>query len=242
MVIKVDSVKSGMKNEFEIRINNELKYCAYSCGIKNINNLYMTNVDNDIILSSSNNNMLFSKNKFDIFNNEKQIISEYYFEAESEFIIKYNNKVLNGYYRNEKYNTCISFYKDDIQVAEVVKSKVTINGLDRYFIFLLDEYNYLDKILSFFVIYYDYCYYNNSSCGSNYYRSSISVELVNEDCIDSLKWVKENFNSAEYINIDKVARMQHQKASQEVNGTFGFLLLIAFFVFGTMLLVKMLSK
>lgn len=244
MVIKIEQIKSGLKSKFAVQMNKEFKYYAYSYGIKNINNFYITNIAGEVVLTSDNiNNVLSEDNKrSNIFNNEKQKVAEYYFESGIKFFIEYNNEEIKGYYRNEDYNTCISFYKDDVQVAEIVKSKTTFNNSDKYFIFILDRYNYLGEILSLFTIYYDYYYYNTASSELKSYSNSVSFELANKECLNNLEWVKENFNINEYMTIDKVSKVQYQKALLEFKETMIFLALIGFFVFGTMLLIKVCSK
>ena len=127
-----------------------------------------TNTDNEVLLSSKNDRMSYDGNSlisyeknFNVFDNEKQKVAEYYLNLrEIEFSIVYNNEVINGTHKSQKYSTSIVLFKDDMQISEIIKSRVIHNGLDEYFIFLLDEYNYLVKKISLFTLYYDFCYYN----------------------------------------------------------------------------------
>ena len=190
MIIKVEQIKSNLKNKFEIKVNNELKYLAGApwmdinvpLNIDRVRSCIITKIDESIcyktcydIAENISNTAIPMKwvvtgeQKsliFKIFDKENNSCGEFYKLTNdflnTKYVIEYGNYKLKSYDISIGKTRNILIYKDDFQIAEIVKPLSVSNNLDCYYIFLLDEFSYLETILSFFTVFFDYQNYNSS--------------------------------------------------------------------------------
>ena len=86
------------------------------------------------------------------------------------YVIKYKDAIYKCFSIEDGYLRHICIYKDEIQIAELLKPNVVIDGKDEYRIYLMDKYNFLsDKYskhdsvpVSLFALYLDRTEYNSS--------------------------------------------------------------------------------
>lgn len=190
MIIKVEQTKSSLKNKFEIKVNNELKYLAGTpwlnitmpLNIDNIRPCIITKTDENICYITSYNvienvsnasvpmKWVFTGDQksliFNIFDSENNISGKFYKLTNrflnTKYVIEYGNYTLKSYDISIGKTRNILIYKDTIQIAEIVKPLSVSDNLDSYYIFLLDEYSDLETIISFFTVFFDYQNYSNS--------------------------------------------------------------------------------
>lgn len=78
------------------------------------------------------------------------------------YVIKYKDVIYKCFSIEDGYIKHICIYKDEFQIAELLKPNVVIDGKDEYRIYLRDEYNYLSDSLSLFALYLNRTEYNSS--------------------------------------------------------------------------------
>lgn len=164
MIIEVEQTK---QNKFEIKINNKLKYFSSMKKISEITSCRkgkgtITNIDGGTcytLLPSKEFSIFFGKirRKYCIFNSLNQNCGEFYKLIsgflKSKHVIEYENYKLSCYSISIGKTENISIYNGENQIAEIIKS---VQALENYYIFLLDEYTNLQAILSLFVSYFEY--------------------------------------------------------------------------------------
>ncbi|MDR0978773.1 MAG: hypothetical protein LBL91_02380 [Lachnospiraceae bacterium] len=223
MIIKVEQTESNLKSKFEIRVNNVLKYFAGSPWMKidvpldvdevrrciitdlNENICYATsynvgeNVANDAIpmkwaITGSQKTSIYK-----VIDKENNLCGKFYRLIngiiDTKYVIEYNDETFICYSKSVGKTRNIFVYKDDVQVAEIVKPLSTVNNLDNYYIYLLDNYSYLETIISFFTIYFDYKNYANSGeivKGKTEVGFSYTYDKNNK--FYDKNWISNNFN------------------------------------------------
>lgn len=129
--------------------------------------------------------------------------------------IKYNEIILNGYRKKLGDREIVSFYDDEKEVGVIIKPLSTKNNLDRYMVYFLDEYENLLPLISFFTIYYDYLYHNNSGK----YEKSIKFERsysidMNNDKYDP-DFIKNEFGIDENNRVEDIIKFNEQELKKE---------------------------
>jgi len=190
MIIKVEKTQSRLKNKLEIRVNNELKYLAVTPGFHtklplsggNARRCLITGLDESIYYSTTHSAVenianaaiplqwaITEKQKISLYNivdQENNVCGKFYTlingYLDVKDIIEYRNETFKGYCANIGAIQYISIYKDDVQIAEIVKPLYVINDLDYYYIYLLDQYSNLEVLFSFFTVLFDFREYNNT--------------------------------------------------------------------------------
>ncbi len=226
MIIKVEQTKSNLKNKFDIKVNNELKYLAGTpwmnidvpLNVDNIRKCIITKTDESICCVSSYNIMENISNAaipmkwvftgeqksliFNIFDAQNNICGKFYKLTngflDTKYVIEYGNYTLKSYDISVGKTRNISIYKDDLQIAEILKPLSVSDNLDYYYLFLLDEYSDLEIILSFFTVFFDYQNYsNNGEVVSNKKEVSISYTYDKNNKFYDKNWIENNFNKKE---------------------------------------------
>ena len=226
MIIKVEQTKSNLKNKFDIKVNNELKYLAGTpwmnidvpLNVDNISKCIITKTDESICCVSSYNIMENISNAaipmkwvftgeqksliFNIFDAQNNICGKFYKLTngflDTKYVIEYGNYTLKSYDISVGKTRNISIYKDDLQIAEILKPLSVSDNLDYYYLFLLDEYSDLEIILSFFTVFFDYQNYsNNGEVVSNKKEVSISYTYDKNNKFYDKNWIENNFNKKE---------------------------------------------
>ncbi len=205
MIIKVEQTK---QNKFEIKINNELKYFSSMEKIPEMTSYRkgkgtITNIDGSIcytLLPSEKSSVFFGKirRKYCIFNSLNQNCGTFYKLVSgflnSKHVIEYENYKLSCYSISIGKTQNISIYNGENQIAEIIKS---IQSLENYYIFLLDEYTNLQAILSLFVSYLEY---EDMHSDNTTEAVGVSYTFDKNNKFYNKNWIKNNFNK-EDINL-----------------------------------------
>lgn len=226
MIIKVQQTQANFKNGFEVRVNGEVKYLAGTPWMKikmplrleRARKCVLTGTDESVLFSTHYNLPLNIKETiipmkwiitgeqkskiYEVFDGEGEHCGVFYKLTkgllDSEYVIEYGDYILKTYDVLVGKTRNIVIYKDDVQIAEMVKSLSVSDNLDTYYIYLLDEYAELEKILSFFAVFFDRKHYNNSGEVAAF-RKSVRVEYSfskNNKFYDK-KWIPEHFGGEE---------------------------------------------
>ena len=131
------------------------------------------------------NSQKFYQLKFINQNNNEDDVSIFFEMKEvwnGYYVIKYKDVIYKCFSIADGYIRHICIYKDEIQIAELLKPNVVIDGKDEYRIYLMDEYNYLSDSLSLFALYLDRTEYNSSylKINSKIVSKEISYSKVNK--------------------------------------------------------------
>lgn len=82
----------------------------------------------------------------------------------AQICLEYFGKLIVGYRRVLGTMEYVTFYDGETVVGQLTKSnRVIADNKDNYMIHFVDGYESLEAVLAFFVIYYDYRYYNNTA-------------------------------------------------------------------------------
>lgn len=226
MIIKVEQTKANLKNKFEIKMNNELKYLAgtpwmnidmplnidrvRSCIITKADEsiCYATNYDIAENISNAAIPMKWAftgeqkRAIFNILDSENNICGKFYKLTngffDTKYVIEYGNYILKSYDISVGKTRNISIYNENCQIAEIIKPLSVSNNLDYYYIFLLDEYSDLETVLSFFTVFFDYQNYSNSGQVVAY-KKEVSIEYTydkNNKLYDK-NWIPNHFNKTD---------------------------------------------
>ncbi len=112
----------------------------------------------------------------------------------------------------------ISIYKEELQIAEIVKPLSASDNLDCYYIFLLDEYSDLETILSFFTVFFDYQNYSNSG-QVVYHKEDVVIRYTydrNNKFYDK-NWVSNHFNKEDVDLINNKILENRKKTTNKIN-------------------------
>lgn len=199
MIIKAKQTK---QNNFEIIIDNELKYFSSMNKISGITNYRkgkgtITNIDGSMcytLLPSKEFSVFFgkTKRKYCIFNNLNKNCGSFYKLISgflnSKHVIEYENYKLSCYSISNGKTQNISIYDGEKQIAEIIKS---IQFLENYYIFLLDEYKNLESILSLFVSYFEY---EDMRSADETGVVGVSYTYDKNNKYYNKNWIENNFN------------------------------------------------
>lgn len=224
MIIKVEQTKSNLKNKFEIKVNNKLKYLAgmpwmdisAPLNIDNVRSCIITKTDESICYATSYNIIENISNTavpmkwaftgeqkssiFNVIDNKNNTCGKFYKLTngvlDTKYIIEYENYILKSYDISVGRTRNIPIYDGDNQIAEIIKPLNVSNNQDNYYVFLLDEYSHLETILSFFVIVFDYQNYSNSGqVVANKKEVSIRYTYDKNNKYYDKDWIANNFNN-----------------------------------------------
>ena len=215
MIIKIKRNGTDFNSNFEIIENNQLRYLAATPGINhNYKNCIMFNLDKNLCYMTSHNNTffkLFAKNKkirdYDVIDNSNNTCGSFYKLKKgflnSNFVIEYDNSLLNCYDVSIGKARTVSIYKNDFQIGEIIRPLRKTPISEKYFVFLLDDYNSLEKIISFFTIYFDYEGYHDTDV----MEPTVEYTYSKNNKFYNKNWIAANFSSEEvdliYNNIKK---------------------------------------
>ena len=229
MIIDVMQSSADMKNTFNIYKNGNLEMVANTPfldikGIFNLENLRQTQVfdlNNNLIyrtdykyVSSQLEELipfkyLFSGSQkfsqYSIIDRNNTICGDIFFEqtglTKNCIIVKTQGLVLQCFCVDKGKINHICIYNGEVQIGEILKPNIVINGLDSYRLVLKDEYSNLSDILINLILYVDRLSYNSSyiinrSTNINYtYNYSPFNKYYHPE------WVNNNFNMGDYYKI-----------------------------------------
>lgn len=241
MIIKVEQIK---QNNFEIKINNELKYFSSMEKISGITNYRkgkgtITNIDGSMCytLLPSKDFSVFSGNirrKYCIFNSLNQNCGVFYkIVSDLKHIIEYEDYKLSCYSIAIGKTQNISIYDGKNQIAEIIKS---VEALENYYIFLLDEYINLQEILLLFVSYWEYeeMYSNNTLRVVGYsYTYDKNNKFYNKN------WIENNFNKEDIFLINEQIQTKRIDTINNIKKQAKYI--ISFFIIGWLIVLLILG-
>lgn len=261
MIIKVKQTKSIGKNEFEIRVNDEVKYLAGAPWLKiemplrleRARKCVLTDADERVLFTTHYNLPLNIKETiipmkwvitgeqkskiYEVFDGNGEQCGVFYKLTkgllDSEYVIEYGDYILKTYDISAGKTRNVVIYKDDVQVAELVKPVNVADNLDTYYIYLLDEYAELEQILSFFAVFFDRKHYNNSGEAVKGEYVGVRYSYSKNNKFYSKKWIPEHFGgeaafaelNAEQEKIKKNFK-KHAKIILLINGILWLIALI----------------
>ena len=246
MIIKAEQTK---QNKFEIKINNELKYFSSMEKISGITNYRkgkgtITNIDGSMCytLLPSKDFSVFSgkiRRKYCIFNSLNQNCGMFYKLISDDFlksrhmIIEYENYKLSCYSISIGKTQNISIYDGENQIAEIIKS---VQILENYYIFLLDEYTNLQAILSLFVSYLEYeDMYSDHTPGVVGY--SYTYDKNNK--FYNKNWIENNFNKEDVHLINEQIQKERKDTINNIKKQSKYT--ISFFIIGWLIVLLILG-
>lgn len=264
MIIKVEQTHSNFKSKFEIKVNDELRYLAGTpwmeistpLDIDKIRQCVLANLDNSICYITSYNAIeniaesaipmkwvFTGEQKSFIFKitDEKNNICAKFYEvtngfADRKYIIEYENEAFKVYDVSVGKTRNLLIFKDDVQIAEIVKPLSVSNNLDNYYVYLLDEYSKLEKIVSFFTIYFDYHNYSNSGQVVAHKKEVVVKYSYDKNTkFYDKNWLTNNFNKEDVGTINNQI-MEDRKNTINYIKKYGkivaLILLALFIIFG----------
>lgn len=189
MIIKVEQSKSNFKNRFAITVNGQPKYLAGAPWMELLlpmhaerkRRIVITGTDESVLFVTSYSiaantaqssvpmKWLFTGSQkshiYDLYDGENNHVGKFYSEQngilDKKFVIEYGEHVLKCYDIGLGKTHNIFIRSGDTQIAEIVKPLTITNNLDRYEIFLLDEYSELETVIAFFAVCWDARKYAN---------------------------------------------------------------------------------
>lgn len=226
MILEIKQTCSKGQNRFDIISNGEILYKADSSWLPMVTDasrkmhiadcsgrvLYQTHYS---LLENVGESMLPFKYlftgsqkffKFDVVNDMDSYVGSFYAEtngiADGKFCVEYNRRILIGYRRKIGVKEYVSFYDGETQVGQITKSNKVVDNLDSYMMHFLNGYDQWLPILAFFVIYYDFLYYNHSGEINKTYSVKYSYTIDKNKDKYNENFILNNFGA------DEVARME----------------------------------
>ncbi|AQR97383.1 hypothetical protein [Clostridium saccharoperbutylacetonicum] len=256
MIICVNQVKSNRSNKFEIEVDGNLKYCVQvpwssvrlGFGIRNIKKIKVINMEEEVSYTADYNVVENAPELMilcgDLFDNEQKvmkinILDKYSANCgsiytktngffDSKICVTSNDEMFLGYDVSKGNIQTISFYKEDVEIAQITKPLSVRENLDCYYIHILDEYSYIADILSFFVIYFDYVYYGHVDESVVMGKREVSFEYT----FDKRKkfynesWIREKFGEEEYKRFTDLLEYKYNVVKGDIKNRFIIVLLL----------------
>lgn len=229
MIIKIKQTESNLKNRFEIKVNNELKYLAGTpwmemkvpFNMDRMRSCVITNTDNSIcyatlydVAENISNTVIPMKWAFtgeqksliyNILDNQNNICGKFYKLTngflDTKYVIEYGDILLKSYDVSVGKTRNLLIYNENRQIAEIVKPLSVSNNKDEYVLFLLEEYRNLDVILSFFTIVFDYQNYGNNGKIGSQERVQIKYTYSKNNKFYDKNWITNHFRKEEVDSI-----------------------------------------
>ena len=190
MILKVEQTNSNLKNKFIVKENEKIIFLAGTPWL-DIDIPFNIDRKRTCILTDSKENIIYGtdysvkenvannlipvkwlftgKQKSKIFNiidKNNNVCCKFYKLIngllDTKYVIDLNDEGLICYDKATGKTRNISIYKNDKQIAQIVKPMHRMNNLDAYYIFILDSYQNLAPIISFFTIFFDFLEYSDS--------------------------------------------------------------------------------
>ncbi|PRR82665.1 hypothetical protein [Clostridium vincentii] len=115
--------------------------------------------------------------------------------------INFKNFNIKAYSISKGTNKNMLLFLGDKQIGQIVKSLCVMDNLDKYYLYLLDEYSQLSQALSMFTLYYDNWNYGHQLEYVKYkavYQKEYTFSKYNK--LYNPAWLSSNFNEIEIDN------------------------------------------
>ena len=94
----------------------------------------------------------------------------------------------------------ICIYNGEVQIGEILKPNVVINGLDSYRLALKDEYASISDVLINLILYVDRMWYNSSYLINRSTTVTYTKTYSPYNKYYNPEWVKNNFDMSAYLS------------------------------------------
>ena len=237
MKIEIKQTNNELKNEFEIKYNDNLKYKAKlpfisinePLNLEKIRQIKILDLNDSIIYITDYKYLENFKEEFIpfkylvtgsqkfnqiLFISNNNNIKIYYEEKElfnNRYVIEMNNKQYFCYSIEDGYIRHFPIYDGGIQIGEALKSNVTIDGKDEYFCYLKDDYENLSDGIMALILYMDRSEYSSSYLVNKSYSLNKKYSYNKTNKFYNKEWVKNNFGDDFYKKVDNDVKLIKQK-------------------------------
>ena len=115
----------------------------------------------------------------------------------THYVVEFGGSLLDCYDVSRGRTRHIAVYLNGVQIAEIVKPLRVVNNLDLYYLFLLDSHRYLERILSFFTVVFDFQNYPRSGQLFRGTRTEIEYTYSKNNKYYNKKWLSSHFPSSQ---------------------------------------------
>lgn len=211
--IEIEQVKQNFGMEFHIKENNQLLYKGYDTFIENAPPVRLEDPSGKIIFKYFHNpaDVIsiddYYVGNYGIIKNEKGDKSGEFYQAGYDrnkyYCIEYNSQFFEIYLWSTGRSPHLSIFLNGNQIAQVEQENVITNNLNKYALYLLNDFKNYKDILCLAVIIYDKFEYGNH--GEAFYGSKTDVSFnYSVEGIGKDKYFKEfmklNFPDVEIIH------------------------------------------
>lgn len=237
MKIQIKQTNNEMKNEFEIKYNDILKYKAKlpfisidePLGLEKIRNIKILDLnDNEIYTTDyqyiENLKEEFIPLKYLVTGSQKfnQLLFisnsntiKIYVEANgllnSRYVIEINEKKYFCYSVEDGYIRHLPIYDDEMQIGEALKSNININEKDEYFCYLKEGYETLSDGIVALLLFLDRNEYSSSYIVMKSYSLYKKYSYDKTNKFYNKEWVINNFGDEFYKKVDNDAQLVKEK-------------------------------
>lgn len=233
MISKIIQTTAGMRGSFNITVNGEILYKARQSPsnvhmpleLENKFPIILTKADETPIFNTQYSVienlleeripfkfLLTGSQKFDKYSiiQDENYVGAIYSQREKivenrKYHLEFNEKLLIIQEFGIGASKALVVSRDNIQIAQITKPLKTINGLDEYFLHLLDGYEMYFEVLTFFTVYYDHIQHGEYQgvMRGNAKKTSYSVEYSrNLDGYDE-HFIEKNFGIDETLKLQQ---------------------------------------
>lgn len=132
--------------------------------------------------------------------------------AMSSYVVKSQGRLLHCYRISDGYAVRFPIYDRDVQIGEMIKPQVIIDGKDTYRVFLKDEYASFADSLMMLALYLDRLAFNSSYLVNKSVKVTYSVSYSKANRYYDRNWVHQNFDASGYFRwIDQCVSASKQR-------------------------------
>ena len=136
---------------------------------------------------------------------------------DEKYCLEANGRELFGYAISKGKFAAVSIYDGQDQIAQITKPLAAVNNLDFYYLHIIEGYENLLPLLTFFTIYYDYREYSNKGQAAAKSASiSYSWTWSKNNRFYQSDWIARRFGQAEAERLKRETGLQRQAAGTEV--------------------------
>ena len=103
--------------------------------------------------------------RYSVTDGSGQVIGRFYYEqsgvADTKLVIEHGDRLFVCYRKEAGKKEVVSFYDGDTQIGQLTKPNCVTDNLDSYLVHFIDGI-FDKKIISLFVVYYDFLFHNHS--------------------------------------------------------------------------------
>lgn len=245
MKITVKQTNCERKNEFSIHYDDVLKYKAKLPFISineplNIEKLRQIKVydlnDNEIYSTNYNYienfkeefiplKFLFTgSQKFNelLFQSNQNLIKVYYESTElmnNRYVIDINNKQYFCYSIEDGYIRHFPIYDNDLQIGEILKSNIVNDGLDEYYAYIKNEYNFISDGVMNLILFLDRSEYSSSYIINKSTKLEKNYSYSKNNKFYDKNWVKFNFGNEFFDMVNQQVQIAKENMKHPIKSS-----------------------